>query len=284
MKIQQLLSKTPGQLKTYCESLGDKDKQDLYKRAIDEAKGKTLKELKQLSTLATAIEKTMDKNLLEPFYNSDNPFNKTAVLEFIGKLCRRLILITNPFSDKDLRQLEELDKLLPDMYEKLKLRLTNHMKSYVEKELKSNNFLRENISTFVLLKRAEIGSEEERKRAMNKLVDVFMFQPVLNYKVDVFILFIILKNIKGFWGEMEIEPELSSLVILLSEDANKLECLEDKIEMIEEEGKVSAAECRKEMEEVEEKLKDTREKIKEKLSWLKSFTYNFNCLPPFIYD
>ncbi|APR99007.1 Clp protease/crotonase-like domain-containing protein [Wolbachia endosymbiont of Folsomia candida] len=226
----------------------------------------------------------MDDKLLEPFYNSDNPFNKTAVLEFIGKLCRRLTLITHPFNDKDLRELEELDELLPDMCEKLKLRLTNHMKNYVEKELQSNNFLRHNISTFVLLKRAELGSEEEKKRAMNKLVVVFMSQPELNYKADVFILFLILKNIKGFLGEIEIEPELSNLVNLLAKDVDKLECLENKIEMLEEEGKVSTTECRKEMEEVEKKLKDTREKIKEKLSWLENFTYNFNSLPKFIYD
>lgn len=33
----------------YCESLGDEDKQALYKQVIDEAKGKSLRELKQLS-------------------------------------------------------------------------------------------------------------------------------------------------------------------------------------------------------------------------------------------
>ncbi|WCR54380.1 MAG: hypothetical protein PG981_001402 [Wolbachia endosymbiont of Ctenocephalides orientis wCori] len=79
MRIKQLLSKTPDQLEEYCQALSSKDKQELYKQAIDEAKGKTLKEPRQLSKLAVAIEKTTDDKLLEPFYNNDNPFNQTAI-------------------------------------------------------------------------------------------------------------------------------------------------------------------------------------------------------------
>ncbi|WP_353285193.1 hypothetical protein [Wolbachia endosymbiont (group A) of Beris morrisii] len=42
MRIQQLLSQTSEQLKEYCKTLSNEDKQDLYKQVVDEAKGKKL--------------------------------------------------------------------------------------------------------------------------------------------------------------------------------------------------------------------------------------------------
>ncbi|MBH5362655.1 hypothetical protein HUB90_06570 [Wolbachia endosymbiont of Kradibia gibbosae] len=86
MEIQRLLSKTPEQLREYCESLGYEDKQNLYKQVVDEAKGKRLRELKQLSKLATAIEKTTDKKLLKPFRGDDNPLNGVVILSFFWKI------------------------------------------------------------------------------------------------------------------------------------------------------------------------------------------------------
>lgn len=65
MRIQQLLLQTSEQLKEYCKTLSNEDKHNLYKQLVDEAKGKKLVELGELTKLATAIEEeTPDDRLM----------------------------------------------------------------------------------------------------------------------------------------------------------------------------------------------------------------------------
>nr|AGK87115.1 putative rhoptry protein [Wolbachia endosymbiont of Ceratosolen solmsi] len=226
MEIQRLLSKTPEQLREYCESLGYEDKQNLYKQVVDEAKGKRLRELKQLSKLATAIEKTTDKKLLKPFRGDDNPLNGVVILSFFGKLSRRLLLIMHSsVYDKSLKQLDELDELLPQMYGELRPKLTSSMRNYAERELRFSNFLRDNIDTFKLLEKAEHGSIEERKKAA---IALFIRQPELNFQGDVFLLGLISQHIGVFRNH--VKRKVDDLIDSLEKGLEKLENVEEDTE------------------------------------------------------
>lgn len=124
----------------------------------------------------------MDKKLLKPFHN---PLNKGAILDFFRKLNRRLVLIVHSSThDKDLKKLNELDELLPQMYEELRPKLTSNMRNYTEKGLRFSSFLRDNIDTFRSLEKAEHGSLAERKKATIKLIRLFIRQPELNFLFD----------------------------------------------------------------------------------------------------
>ncbi|WP_353282436.1 hypothetical protein [Wolbachia endosymbiont (group A) of Myopa testacea] len=233
MRIQQLLSQTSEQLKEYCKTLSNEKKHNLYKQLIDEAKGKKLVELGELTKLATAIEEeTADEKLLEYFDDEDNPFNAKAIISFFGKLSRRLMFIMHPSTyGKDFKKLNELDKLLPEMYEKLKPRLTNdrYLRNHAEKELRFSNFLRDNIDVFRLLEDAEIyGSVEKRKEATIELIRLLTIQPELNYGGDKFILDLILDHIKVFGKEVRsLESDINVLIDLLEESIERKEMEEN---------------------------------------------------------
>ncbi|XGA08502.1 MAG: hypothetical protein U0X86_000745 [Wolbachia endosymbiont of Xenopsylla cheopis] len=252
MKIQQLLSKTPEQLKKHCESLSNKNKQELYEQAIDEAQGKTLRELRQLSKLAAAIEKTTDKKLLKPFCNDNNPFNGPAILNFFGKLSRRLVLtMHSSIYDKNLKKLNELDELLPQMYEELRPKLTSSMRNYAEKELRFSNFLRDNIKIFRFLEDAEHGSMAEGKKVVIELIRLFIRQPELNFQGDVLLLGLISDYIGAFGKGLKYK--IDALVDLLEKGLEKLEGLENNT---------------KEYREIENELIDESNKVREQLRQL----------------
>ncbi|APR98653.1 hypothetical protein [Wolbachia endosymbiont of Folsomia candida] len=231
MAIQRLLSKTPKQLREYCESLSNEDKQNLYeqyKQTVDEAKGKSLEELLKLIKLAIAIERTIDKKLLESCCSDDHPFYPVATFIFLNKLSRRLTLIMHSSCDKNFKELDELDELLPQMYEELRPKLTSDMRNYTEKGLRFSNFLRDNIDTFRFLEKAEHGSLAERKKAAIKLIRLFIRQPELNLQGDVFLLGLISDYIDVFrkWLKCKVD----ALIDLLKKGLEKLEDLENDTE------------------------------------------------------
>lgn len=232
MRIQQLLLQNSEQLREYCKTLSSEDKHNLYKQLVDEAKGKKLMELGELSELAAVVEEeTPEEKRLEYFGDNNNPFNAKAIKSFFGKLLRRLMLIMHSSTcDKDLKELNELDKLLPKMHEELKLRLTNnmHLRNYAERELRFSNFLRDNINVFRLLEEAEHGSVEQKKKATIELIRLLTIQPELNYRGDEFILDLILGYIKVFGKEVRsLESNINVLINLLEESIERKEMEEN---------------------------------------------------------
>ena len=214
MTIEQLLLKSPQQLEEYCSALSDKDKQDLYEQLMDEAQGKNLTELKQLDKLNTAIEKTAGKKLLEYLDSDDNPYNKIAIIDFFGRLGQRLI---HMMYCKNLKELNELDELLPEMCRRLR---PSEARVFAEKEFRFSNFLRENIDILKLAEEAKNGSIEKRKKATIELVKPFFLQPELNYGGDMFILELILDCIGAFGKEVDdLACDIYILVELIEESA-----------------------------------------------------------------
>ncbi|MDG7056620.1 MAG: hypothetical protein LKM43_00475 [Wolbachia endosymbiont of Penenirmus auritus] len=229
MSVEQLLLKTPQQLKEYCQTLSKEDKLALYKQLVDEAKDKDYKELKKLNKLVNAIEETTDKKL---YSHSE----EATVKSFFKKATKRIFLILHPTYSNNLKELNELDQLLPQIYEKLKPGLTDNIRHCMEKELRFGNFLHDNIEVFRLLEESRHGSIEKKKEATIKLISLFAMQPELNYAGDILLLGIISDNIKVFGKEAEnLKSDLDTLINLVEKSADKLINMESDIEETEEE-------------------------------------------------
>lgn len=233
------LVKNYQQFKRYCTVLSDEEKQDLYNQIVEEAKGKSLAKLKQLNALAATIEETANEKLLKCFYNDDNPFNKLAAESFVERLHERFVLM---MSGKYLKELNELDELLHGMYERLKLRSTDHVRNHLEGALRFSNFWRDNMDIFRLLEEAEDGSVEKKKEAAIELIRLFALQPKLYYSGDMLILSLISEHIKVFSKEVEkLVSDINALIKLLkkaivrtSEDVElERKIMDKRVEVIE---------------------------------------------------
>lgn len=150
--------------------------------------------------------------------------------------------------DKDLKQLNELDNLLPQMYEELRPKLTSSMRNYAERELRFSNFLRDNIDTFKFLEKAEHGSIAERKKVTIELTRLFIHQPELNFQGDVFLLGLISQHIGIFRNHVKHKVDI--LIDLLEKGLEKLESIEEDTEKYRE---------------IEDKLMDERSKVMNEL-------------------
>lgn len=150
--------------------------------------------------------------------------------------------------DKDLKQLNELDNLLPQMYEELRPKLTSSMRNYAERELRFSNFLRDNIDTFKFLEKAEHGSIAERKKVTIELTRLFIHQPELNFQGDVFLLGLISQHIGTFRNHVKHKVDI--LIDLLEKGLEKLESIEEDTEKYRE---------------IEDKLMDERSKVMKEL-------------------
>lgn len=232
MKIKT--TKDYRQFRRYCITLSDEEKRDLYNQILEEAKEMGSEELKQLYILAAAVEETANKKLLKHFYSEDNPFNRIATMDFFERLHERLVLM---MVGEHLKELNQLDELLPRMYERLKQRVGERC---IKKAYGFSNFLRDNMSIFKLLKEADNGSIERKKKAAIEIIRLFILQPKPYYPGEIFMLHLILQNIKVLGEKVEkLISDINILIYLLDKNVReRLEDIEAKKELMDKRAEV----------------------------------------------
>lgn len=273
----ELLLWTSLQVKEHCESLDNKEKQELYsqilKKAKDVIESNDIDKLKKLSEVAVAIEETCEKELLESL-DDKNPlrevniivegdgltnylfsFSDSSKLYDLGEnkeealyqairsndveLVKHLLLVLLSSDFEEKVDPKGLVELLSKTYEELNL--SKDMRNYLEKKIGFYNF----VCNF--------------KPNMDP-IELFVNRPEADHEIDKFLLSMIMGKIE----EEELLYEISGMIELLKK-YEKFEELEYKVRRLKSElesGKSKypievmqeSVEAReKEMKEIEEK-------------------------------
>jgi hypothetical protein len=169
--------------------------------------------------------------------------------------------------DIEVEFLQELEILLPKTYEELKEKLSKDMKSYLEKEISFTRFVCSNINSLVA-----------RPVDVQAVINLFIAQPCVDYKIDVLLLTKIAENLE----DGELLSQINQMIELLEKHERFVE-LEYKIRSLKSElasGKIkytdefmqsSIKERESEMREIEEEsnqLISEREKLLSRFSVL----------------
>ncbi|WCR54442.1 MAG: hypothetical protein PG981_001464 [Wolbachia endosymbiont of Ctenocephalides orientis wCori] len=272
----KLLSWTSVQVKEYCESLDNHEKQELYKQVIKEAKGvlesNEIDQLKKLSEVAVAMEEVCKKELIKSL-DAENPLREANIVVESGGLTNYLFSLGDSSKLYDLRENKgealhqavksndvELVKhlltiLLPEKISKMDL---DYLHEKLSKAYEEQN-LSEDMKIYLENKIRLYGFLCGCKNNM-RAIELFANRPEDDYEIDRLLLFVIMEGVE----EEELLQKINVMIKLLTK-YERFEELEYKVRRLKSElesGKskypieimqASIEEREKEMLEIEEK-------------------------------